>query len=221
MPAILFGSIGTVADTSELQRRAFNDAFARCGLDWNWSRDEYREMLNSNGGVGRVAHYAATRGAVVDAKAVHAEKTEIFQGLLGVSSIVPRPGVLATIAEARHRGYQLGFVTTTSQTNVDALLSALHPHINAETFDLVVHAGSVREPKPAPAAYEFALEKMSEEPNKVVAIEDNSGGIRAAAAAGIKCIAFPNGNTVDGDFSAAAETVEELDPVRVFAVAAW
>ena len=38
MSAILFGSISTLADTSELQRRAFNEAFEAHGLDWNWSR---------------------------------------------------------------------------------------------------------------------------------------------------------------------------------------
>ena len=40
MPAILFGSISTVADTSELQREAFNQAFAEHGLDWRWDRDD-------------------------------------------------------------------------------------------------------------------------------------------------------------------------------------
>jgi hypothetical protein len=34
MSAILFGSISTLADTSELQRRAFNEAFSAHGLDW-------------------------------------------------------------------------------------------------------------------------------------------------------------------------------------------
>ncbi|MFT7179418.1 MAG: phosphoglycolate phosphatase-like HAD superfamily hydrolase, partial [Oceanospirillaceae bacterium] len=37
--AILFGSIGTLVETSELQRRAFNQAFSEAGLDWNWSEE--------------------------------------------------------------------------------------------------------------------------------------------------------------------------------------
>ncbi len=41
-----------------------------------------------------------------------------------------------------------------------------------------------------------------------VAIEDNVGGVAAAAAAGVACIAFPNENTAGDDFSAAAETVD-------------
>ena len=46
MPALLLGSISTVADTSELQRQAFNQAFEEHGLDWQWDQDQYRAMLS-------------------------------------------------------------------------------------------------------------------------------------------------------------------------------
>lgn len=36
MKAILIGSIGTLADTSDMRREAFNEAFAQAGLDWTW-----------------------------------------------------------------------------------------------------------------------------------------------------------------------------------------
>ena len=38
MTAILFGSISTLADTSEIQRDSFNQAFAEHGLDWTWDQ---------------------------------------------------------------------------------------------------------------------------------------------------------------------------------------
>ena len=56
---------------------------------------------------------------------------------------------------------------------------------------------------------------MGENAADCVAIEDNDGGVAAAAAAGITCVAFPNENTAGGDFSAAAETVDALDADRV------
>ena len=80
MSAILFGSISTLADTSELQRQAFNDAFQAYGLDWEWSRDDYASMLGSNGGAQRIEDYAASRGADVDAAAVHAKKSADLPG---------------------------------------------------------------------------------------------------------------------------------------------
>ena len=45
MSAVLFGSIGSVVETSEVQRAAFNEAFQKHGLDWQWTRDEYQALL--------------------------------------------------------------------------------------------------------------------------------------------------------------------------------
>ncbi len=50
MSAVLFGSIGTLAETSEIQRGAFNQAFRANGLDWHWERDEYVALLERSGG---------------------------------------------------------------------------------------------------------------------------------------------------------------------------
>jgi HAD superfamily hydrolase (TIGR01509 family) len=211
MSALLFGSISTLADTSELQRRAFNEAFSAHGLDWNWDREDYQSMLGSNGGKQRVADYASSRGEDVDAAAVHATKSKIFQTLVIDEGVAPRPGVAETIQRVKSDGHRLALVTTTSSANVKALLAALQQDLGADTFDLVVDSTSVDEPKPNPAAYAYALNTLGEGAARVVAIEDNEGGVKSAAAAGVRCIAFPNENTVDGDFSAATEKVDALD----------
>ncbi|AFM14978.1 haloacid dehalogenase superfamily protein, subfamily IA, variant 3 with third motif having DD or ED [Mycolicibacterium chubuense NBB4] len=220
MPAILFGSISTIADTSELQRRAFNEAFAEHGLDWNWSRDEYRSLLTSNGGARRIADYAAERGVDVDADAVHATKSILFQRLLTESAPELRPGVGTVIEQAKAAGHRLAFVTTTSKANVDALLAALAPDVDASTFDVIVYDEHVDEPKPSPAAYRLALDWLGLDATEAVAIEDNLGGVRAARAAGLTCIAFPNTNTAGAPFDGASETTDQLDARRVLALAA-
>ena len=220
MAAILFGSISSVADTSELQRRAFNDAFAEHGLDWKWSQDDYREMLGSNGGADRVAKYAHTHGGDdVDAAGVHATKSQIFQRLVSESGVTPRPGVAEVVEAAKAKGVKLGFVTTTSGANISALLSALEPHLGADPFDLIVDSDAVDSPKPDAACYVWAMEQLGVDAGKAVAIEDNVGGVTAANSAGVTCIAFPNENTEGADFSAAAETTAELDQRRVISLA--
>lgn len=211
MASILFGSISTVADTSEVQRRAFNEAFAAHDLGWRWSREAYVSMLDSNGGRQRLDAYAVARGQQIDSTAIHETKSRIFQEMLAASAVSPRAGVMDTIREARQAGHKLGFVTTTSPGNVRAVLAAISPHLNADVFDLIVTADSVSLAKPDPAAYEFALKELGEDARNAVAIEDNAGGVAAASAAGVRCVAFPNANTVGSDFSQAVATVEMLD----------
>ena len=74
--AILFGSIGTLIETSELQRNAFNQAFSENGLDWNWSPAQYQDLLKKSGGRQRIEDFAAHQGIKVDASKLHEEKTK-------------------------------------------------------------------------------------------------------------------------------------------------
>jgi HAD superfamily hydrolase (TIGR01509 family) len=210
MPAVLFGSISSVADTSELQRDAFNRAFEIHGLGWRWDRDEYRAMLDTSGGTDRVAEYARSVAQTADAQAIHDTKSKLFQQSLTAAQLRPRPGVVDTIMAARSRGWKVGLVTTTSHANIVALLDSLAPDVQADHFDVVVDADSVAQPKPEPDAYAFALNSLSEQPSECVAIEDNLGGVRAALAAGVPCVAFPNENTAGHDFGD-THVVERLD----------
>ena len=215
MPAVMFGSISTVADTSELQRRAFNEAFQAHGLDWEWSREDYLAMLEQSGGQQRIARYAAARGESVDAQAVHATKSSIFQRHLADTDVTPRPGVVDTIRDAKSQGMKIALVTTTSPRNVAALLEALASSVRTGDFDVVVDASDVEQCKPDGAAYAFAVRSLGEQAADCVAIEDNLGGVQAARAAGVTCVAFPNENTVGHDFGQTALVQRvDLDELR-------
>ncbi|MCE0537618.1 HAD-IA family hydrolase [Kineosporia rhizophila] len=209
MSALFFGSISALADTSELQREAFNQAFREHRLDWEWDRETYRGLLGSNGGADRIAAYARDRGESVDAAAVHATKSALFQRNLLTSEVAPRPGVVQTIKDARAAGTVLAFVTTTSAENLKALFTALEPAVAAGDFDLVLSAGDVEPGKPDPAVYRLALERLGLAPGDAVAVEDNPGGVQAARAAGVRVVAFPNENTAGLDLGA-ERTVERL-----------
>jgi HAD superfamily hydrolase (TIGR01509 family) len=211
MAAVLFGSIGTVAETSELQRAAFNEAFEKHGLDWDWSQDEYQRLLETSGGEKRIAEYAQERGDEVNAAAIYETKSELFRDKLAQASPGPRQGVAEVIAMAREAGMQVGLVTTTSRANVEALGPAIEPALDLNQFDLVVDKSDVEQPKPDGAAYAYALEKFGLKPEEAVAIENNLDGVSAAKAAGIAVVAFPGEDNAGHDFEAADERVDHLD----------
>ena len=50
LKALIFDVDGTLADTEEAHRCAFNQAFQQHGLNWNWSKREYAELLKTAGG---------------------------------------------------------------------------------------------------------------------------------------------------------------------------
>ncbi len=207
--ALLFGSIGVIAETSNLQREAFNAAFEEAGLDWHWETDEYRRMLQSSGGRDRIANYAKDRGQDVDAAAIHARKSELFQNALS-KGISPRSGVTEVIAAAHDNDVPLGLVTTTSAENVRQVLDATD--IPAENFTFIGHRDLVRIGKPSAEIYRLALQQIGVKPSETVAIEDSATSARAALAADIPVVAFPGAFHSGDDFGDVKTRVDRLAP---------
>ena len=76
--ALFFGSIGSIVETSDLQRKSFNQAFKQYGLNWYWAKKKYKKLLNKSGGEDRISRYAKQKKIVVDAKKLRSLKTRIF-----------------------------------------------------------------------------------------------------------------------------------------------
>jgi len=57
MKALLFGSIGTIVETSEIQRQSFNKTFKDAGLNWYWNIVTYCNLLKEPGGKKRIKNY--------------------------------------------------------------------------------------------------------------------------------------------------------------------
>ncbi len=76
--AILFGSIGTLIETSDLQRESFNEAFKEAGLDWYWDQEDYRLLLKQSGSTKRIEDCAEKNNTTVDAQKIRERKELIF-----------------------------------------------------------------------------------------------------------------------------------------------
>ncbi len=208
MPHLFLGSIGVLAETSELQRQAFNDAFAQVGLDWVWEPEDYAVMLRRSGGRQRIVDYAASKGMEVDADTLHRLKSTTFQARLD-AGVPLRPGVIEAIAATRKSGCKVAFVAGTLPANVDAILAAIR--LSRRDFDLVTDLSRDVAPKPAPDLYRLALSELDLVPADVVAVEDNPDGLRAALAAGLRTIALPGRYHDGSDFTGASAVQERLD----------
>ena len=206
MKALLFGSIGTIVETSEMQRDAFNRAFALHGLDWHWSRDIYRSLLSQSGGRMRIKCYADEIGVVVDAKEIHVTKTHIFQELMDGTDLVARDGVVEALNYARISRVRTAFVSTTDLQSINRVRAATKG-LRANHFDIVTSSAMNHTAKPSPNIYNYVLETFGLVGAETVAIEDNVDGVAAAQAAGCHVVAFPGHNTQTHDYGLAHEVV--------------
>ena len=213
---IVFGGIGTVVETSQLQFEAFNAAFRSLGIDAAWAQADYRATLSSSGGGARLATVRTATGAALTAAeiaAVHAEKTRIFDAGIVARGLTLRDGVANILDLARERGLTLAWATTTLRDNVDAIFAAVGDALPRAAFAWIGDASRVERQKPDPEAYRTVLRDLGVDAAAALAIEDSPIGVASARAAGLFTVAFPGAWHGDTDFSGADRVVATLDEI--------
>lgn len=209
--ALIFDVDGTLAETEETHRLAFNRTFADAGMDWHWDRETYRRLLKVTGGKERMEHHARTEGIdIPDCAALHKAKTAHYVRAIAQGDIALRPGVERLIREARAAGLKLAIATTTSRANVESLFEATLGREALTWFSAICCGEDVARKKPDPEVYALALSGLGELPQNCLALEDSANGLRAAMAAGIPCLITPSIYTDHDDFTGATAFVKDL-----------
>lgn len=212
--ALIFDLDGTLADTEEIHRQAFNAAFIKLELWWDWGPSLYCDLLEVSGGTGRLHHYVDTLEASPQEKArlhaivpvIHYTKSQIYAELLRAGQPPLRPGVKRLIDEAHGAGLRVAAVSTTSTANA---LAVLGNHFNGE-IDLLVCVDEVARRKPAPDLYHRALALLRKPADACLAFEDSANGLRAARAAGLATVVTPSRWTMPQDFAGADFLLRDL-----------
>ena len=209
--ALLFGSIGTLVETSEIQRKSFNEAFKKKGLDWYWTKKEYIKLLNKSGGRDRITEYARIKGIKVNAKQLRDLKTKLFNNYLKKNHLKLRPGVKNIINLCNKEKIKLAFVTSTSKNNINSILFSLRKSINRKNFSFIGNSNLVKNLKPNPDIYLLALKKLKLKSTECLAIEDSQESLNSAVNAKIKCIIFPGKFHLNKNFKNAYKKISKLN----------
>jgi HAD superfamily hydrolase (TIGR01509 family) len=125
------------------------------------------------------------------------------------------PGAVDAVKRVAAR-WPVGLASSANREVIDTVLQASGL---AGTFGATVAGEEVARGKPAPDIYLEAARRLGVDPTRSAAVEDSSNGLRAAAAAGMLVVAFPNREfPPDPDALALAAVVlnsgslEELSP---------
>ena len=206
---LLLGSIGVLAETSELQRRAYNQAFADHDLGWYWNVANYCEILKMPGGKKRLTDYAngPISSDLIDS--IHQRKETLFHEFLD-AGITPRAGVQACLDQCRNKGVTVGLITTTTTTNIAALSHALRGHIDFSQFALITTKADVTTEKPSDEVYRHALSRLGITADDAIAVEDSEANQGAAINAGLDCYLFAGDYAVTQHNTNAVSTLASI-----------
>ncbi len=216
---------GTLADT-ELNghRLAFNSAFKKFNLSWQWDIPTYIDLLRVTGGRNRIYYYSQLMNIKISKdqiKEIHFQKQSIYIDMIKYKKIKLRIGVNRLVQELYQHKIQQLVVTTSSRNTTIQLLSSLFNNYNLIFMDIVT-GDDVVNLKPSPDAYSLALSKSNSSIYNSIVIEDSVVGLKSANALGLKCIVSlsPWLKSMTNDFSKAEYVVDHLGdfdlPLKVF-----
>ena len=221
LQALIFDVDGTLADTELCHLTAFNQAFAELGLGWNWSVEEYTELLNVSGGKERIAHYwkqISPNMTILDGIAmeqtiqrIHETKSAYYEQAVREGQLQLRPGVLSLFEQAASAGVQMAIATTTSPVNITTLLRQALGSEWSYRFSVIEDASTAPRKKPHPQVYLQTLQRLRLPAEACVAFEDSYNGLQASVAAGLATVVTPTGFTAHHDFAGAAEVRDSLE----------
>jgi HAD superfamily hydrolase (TIGR01509 family) len=219
--ALIFDVDGTLVDTEELHRKAFNQVFLNYSVDWEWTPELYTDLLHYSGGVDRLLAYAQRSGMTTSEKAylteivpmLHREKTQIYTELVRDTAVRPRTGAARLIAEALGSDMKVALVATSAFADVRGLAQAALGEKIASALDPIVCIDHVAHKKPAPDLYRLAVNQLRVPAEACAAFEDSANGLAAAKQASLFTIVTPSRWTASQDFRGADLVLSTLGDV--------
>jgi putative hydrolase of the HAD superfamily len=124
----------------------------------------------------------------------------------------PLPGVLDRLHEGRALGLPRAVASSSPRSWVEPWLRDLDLRDHFNHVTTVDDTGKV---KPDPSLFLHAAEKLNVDPVEVLVFEDSLNGLRAAQAAGMRCIVAPGPMTQHLDFAGAWLRVMSLMEVSL------
>jgi len=150
----------------------------------------WQHALGTHGGFDPLDDLASRAGPSFDRDRVLREvKEATARGSEGRPLL---PGVVSILLAARDLGLSRAVASSSSCGWVEGWL--LRHEIRA-LVDVVVARDDVRQVKPDPELFLLAAERLGVPPPACVVFEDSPNGMRAALAAGMRCVAVPNALT--------------------------
>ena len=182
--AVVFDLDGVLIDSEQVWAQAREQVAREYGGHWQegatrammgMSAPEWSQYMRSELGVA-LTPAEISRAVVARLLALYRQHLPLLPGAREA---------LAALAEH----WPLGLASSANREVIGVVLELAHV---ASLFAATVSAEEVAHGKPAPDVYLEAARRLEIAPASCAAVEDSTNGLRAAAAAGMRVIAYPN-----------------------------
>lgn len=180
---VLFDMDGVLADSEPFICQAAVKMFAESGLKVN--PQDFKPFVGTgeNRYIGGVAE---KYGLKVDIEKVKARTYEIYQEIIR-GNLKSLPGAVGFVRKCREMGFKTAVATSADAVKMEANLREIG--LPSSAFDATINGLDIENKKPFPDIYIKAAERIGLKPEECLVVEDAVSGIKAAKAAGCRCLA--------------------------------
>ena len=186
--ALILDFDGLILDTESPIFEEWRATFRARGHDLGL--DVWQHALGTFGTYDPCAHLSKLTGEDFDHEALRQEVRA--RNMVRCEALPLLPGVAERVQEARASGLKTAVASSSTSAWVEGWLER---HGIRPLFDTVCSRDHVARVKPAPELFLLAATRLGVAPERCVVFEDSPNGIRAARAAGMRCVAIPNAVT--------------------------
>lgn len=198
MNAIIFDMDGVIVDSEPLNDSHTTQSLLDLGADLvsrplqtrrGMNSRETWELLKAEYELEHEVEYLVQRG-----------RLRYMEFLDTLEEIPIVDGVRELLSALKSAKYRIGLASSANPKRIAFFLDKLGL---TDMFEVTVAGDDVKKGKPAPDCYLLAAKKLGVKPQDCVVIEDATFGVRAAKAAGMKCLGFAGLPHNDQDLSEA------------------
>jgi HAD superfamily hydrolase (TIGR01509 family) len=180
---VLFDMDGVLIDSEEFICKAAIEMFREYGI--SVIEDDFKPFvgMGENKYLGGVAEKYNLEFNIKDAKT---RTYKIYESITE-GQLDPLPGALEFIEYCRRKNLKLALATSADRIKMEINLKAMG--LSAVSFNSTINGLEVERKKPFPDIYVKASESLGLKPDQCLVVEDAVSGVRAARAAGCRCLA--------------------------------
>lgn len=206
--ALIFDFDGTLVDTEVPDWETWCAVYREHGVELDLAR--WQIGIGTHGGFDPCAHLEELLGAAINRQAIEERRWVSHVALCEQQPI--QPGALQLLDAADAAGLRIGLASSSSWRWVGRWF---HHYDLAHRFACIRTCDGDLRPKPAPDLYLSAAAGLGVAPERCLAFEDSPNGMRAALAAGMRCVVVPTPVTAALDFTGAALRLASLAEVSL------
>lgn len=195
--AVIFDCDGVVVDSEGITFALLGQDLARHGLSRSLPE---MEALFLGGTVQGAFDKARALGATLPDDWVPDFYQRLYELLAQNTPLIPGISNVLNALDARHIPFAIGSNGTARKMQITL---GQHQGLTERFRGHIYSAHSLGKPKPAPDLYLHCARALGVDPTACVVVEDSATGVRAAKAAGMRCMGYaPHGGTALSDTGA-------------------